>query len=422
VPVLDTVHPTALALTRHRRPSRCRRTPVPCSRARPRRHARARARSRFAVCPRASGARRPHRTRERSPPVGQRPFSASGLCHSGTRADRAGDHRGVRRRHGRGVGHVGCRGLLALPRRPLLGSRTFTRAELLDSIRCRSRTPPSPARVVSPSRLRIGLRIRSTARRRSASYARAAGHGHVRRAAHVRRGRRHGVPRAVRRAAVLTPRASPLIARTYATTRSWCAARRAPRHRHRRRRRPVAARVPPLRVPARFVDSSTVVRATLLLTQRPSGGADRATRSRCCPRWWWRAIGHRSRARRAAHRARATCSSASTRCAWRRRQRAARHLARGARAPLVGAAHGQHARAGAARRQRGRAGRARSASTRTRRAPISGRGFASATSPASSSGSRDARPLAPAAAPAGARAPALAASAALPASVTRRAA
>ena len=157
----------------------------------------------------------------------------------------------------------------------LLGSRTFARAELLDSIRVPLANAAVASRVVSPSRLRIGLRIRSATSAQLRIFGTVAGTGTL--------GARLSYDAAgdtVYRALVVapqssTPTASPLLAGGYADYTLVV------------RGTPtslgtdiVVGGVPSRRaylrfgVPSRFVDSSTVVRATLLLTQRPSVGVD----------------------------------------------------------------------------------------------------------------------------------------------------
>ncbi len=157
----------------------------------------------------------------------------------------------------------------------LLGSRTFTRAELLDSIRIPLGNAAVAARVVSPGRLRIGLRIRSAASAQVRMYATVAGTG-----AFGARLTYDAAGDTAYRALVIapqsaTPAVSPVIAGTYRdytlVVRGTATAAGTDI---------VVGGVPSRRaylrfaVPARFVDSSTVVRATLLITQRPSGGAD----------------------------------------------------------------------------------------------------------------------------------------------------
>jgi hypothetical protein len=157
----------------------------------------------------------------------------------------------------------------------LLGSRTFARAELIDSIRIPLSNAAVAARVVSPSRLRIGLRIRSAASAQIRIFSSAAGTGTF----GARLTYDAAGDTAYRALFVApqstTPTASTLLARGYSDYTLVV------------RGTPTAAGsdiviggVPARRaylrfnVPARFVDSSTVVRATLLLVQRPSGGAD----------------------------------------------------------------------------------------------------------------------------------------------------
>ena len=157
----------------------------------------------------------------------------------------------------------------------LLGSRTFTRAELLDSIRIPLTNAAVAARVASPGRLRIGLRVRSTASAQVRIYSSVAGTGTLgARLTYDAAGDTAYRPLFVAPQST-KPAVTPVVERGYSDY--TLVARGTPAVAG---TDIVVGGVPSRRaylrfnVPSRFVDSSTVVRATLLLTQRPSGGAD----------------------------------------------------------------------------------------------------------------------------------------------------